>query len=233
MYSAATLDGKTRLLLLCGALAGPLFTIIWFITGLTRADYNPMRHPISSLSIGELGWTQVINFLLTGLLTLALAFGLRSALQSRGGSKWGVIWITLVGIGFLGAALFVTDPMNCYPPGTPLLLMQPTLLGRLHRLFSALVFIGMPGAGFSLGGLFARNGERSWAIYSRATAIAFIVMFVVTSIGFAQVMPLAPYAGLLQRITLLIGLTWMTLLPIHLLDSSSKSPSIARNKVLL
>jgi hypothetical protein len=233
MYSSANLDGRTRLLLLCGVLAGPLFTIIWFISGLTRANYDPMRHPISSLSIGEFGWTQVINFLLTGLLTLALAFGLRSALQSRGGSKWGVIWITLIGIGFLGAAAFVTDPMNGYPPGTPLLLMQPTVLGRLHRLFSALVFIGIPGAGFSLGGLFARNGEHTWAAYSRGTALAFIIMFILTSIGFGQVMPFVPYAGLLQRITLLIGLTWMTLLPIHFLNLSSVPQATGRNKVIL
>ena len=233
MYSSTNLDGRTRLLLLCGVLAGPLFTIIWFITGLTRTNYDPMRHPISSLSIGEFGWTQVINFLLTGLLTLALAFGLRSALQSRGGSKWGITWITLIGIGFLGAAAFVTDPMNGYPPGTPLLLLQPTVLGRLHRLFSALVFIGIPGAGFSLGGLFARNGEHTWAAYARGTALAFIIMFILTSIGFGQVMPIVPYAGLLQRITLLIGLTWMTLLPIHLLNLSSVPQATGRNKVIL
>jgi hypothetical protein len=220
------------MLLLCGALAGPLFTVIWFITGLTRPNYDPMRHPISSLSIGEFGWPQVTNFLLTGILTLALAIGLRRALQSRGGSKWGVIWITLIGVGFLGAALFVTDPMNGYPPGTPLLLMQPTVLGRLHRLFSALVFFGLPGAGFALGGLFARNGERTWATYSRASAIIFIVMFVLTSIGFAQVIPLASYAGLLQRITLLIGLTWLTLLPIYFLSLPSFAHTTARNKVI-
>ena len=233
MYSSASLDRKTKLLLMCGALAGPLFTIIWFITGLTRTNYDPMRHPISSLSIGEFGWTQVTNFILTGLLTLGLAFGLRKALQSRGGSKWGVIWITAVGIGFIGAALFVADPMNGYPPGTPLLLMQPTVIGRLHRLFSALVFFGLPGAGFSLGRLFARNGEHAWAAYSRGTAIAFIIMFILTSIGFAQVAPIVQYAGILQRISLLIGLTWMTLLPLYLLHLPSTSQAIGTNKVIL
>ena len=233
MSRSAVLDSKTRLLLMCGALAGPFFTILWFITGLNRANYDPMRHPISSLSIGESGWTQVTNFIITGVLTLALAFGLRSALGSRGGSKWGAIWMTAIGIGFLGAALFVADAMNGYPPGTPLLLMQPTVVGRLHRLFSALVFFGIPGAAFSLGGLFAKNGERTWATYSRGTAIAFIVMFVLTSIGFAQVEPLVKYAGLLQRITLLIGLTWMTLLPIHLLKSPSESQVIGRNKAIV
>ena len=233
MSRSEVMDSKTRPLLICGALAGPFFTNLWFITGLNRANYDPMRHPISSLAIGEYGWTQVTNFIITGILTLALAFGLRSAMASRGGSKWGVIWITAIGIGFLGAALFVADTMNGYPPGTPLLLMQPTVIGRLHRLFSALVFFGAPGAAFSLGSMFAKNGEWAWATYSRVTAIAFIVMFVLTSIGFAQVEPLVKYAGLLQRITLLIGLTWMTLLPLHLLNSLSKSQVIGRNKVIV
>lgn len=233
MSRSASMDSRTRSLLVCGAFAGPLFTILWLITGLTRANYDPMRHPISSLAIGESGWTQVTNFIITGVLTLALAFGLRGALQSRRGSKWGVIWITAIGIGFLGAALFVADPMNGYPPGTPLLLMQPTVIGRLHRLFSALVFFGIPGAAFSLGGLFARNGEQPWATYSRVTAIAFIVMFVLTSIGFAQVEPFVTYAGLLQRITLLIGLAWMTLLPLHLMKLPSESQVMGRNKAIV
>ena len=216
-------DMKARLLLICGALAGPVFTLIWFITGLQRASYDPMRHPISSLAIGEWGWTQVLNFLITGTLTLALAFGLRTVLASRGGSKWAVIWIAAVGIGLIGAGLFVTDPMNGYPTGTPLLLMQPTLLGRLHRLFSALVFFGLPGAGFMLARLFARNGERAWATYSLFSAIAFIVLFVLTSLGFAQVGLFPNYAGLLQRITLLVGLTWMTLLSLYLLPAQATS----------
>ena len=211
-------DLKTRALLICGAIAGPLFSLVWFITGLARTDYDPIRHPVSSLAIGPFGWTQVANFLITGLLTLALAYGLRDALQSRGGSKWTVIWITAIGIGFLGAGLFVTDPVNGYPSGTPALLMQPTVLGRLHRLFSALVFFGLPGAGFTAARLFARNGEHTWATYSRFSATAFLVMFVMSSVGFAQVEPFVNYAGLLQRITLIIGLAWMTFLPIYLLN---------------
>lgn len=218
-----TNDLKTRGLLICGVIAGPVFTFLWFVNGLARTNYDPMRHPVSSLAIGELGWTQVSNFLVTGLLTLALAYGLRDALQSRAGSKWTVIWIAAVGIGLIGAGLFVADPVNGYPLGTAPLLMQPTIIGRLHRLFSALVFFGLPGAGFTLARLFARNNEHAWATYSRFSAIAFIAVFILTSVGFAQVEPLVNYAGLLQRITLLIGLTWMTLLSLHLLTTSSKS----------
>ena len=222
-------DLKTRFLLVCGAIAGPLFSLLWFITGLARTSYDPMRHPVSSLSIGPSGWTQVSSFLLTGVLTLALAYGLQDALQSRGGSKGTVLCIAAVGIGFLGAGLFVTDPVNGYPPGTPLLLMQPTVLGRLHRLFSALVFLGLPGAGFTMTRLFTRNREQIWAVYSRSSTIGFLTLFFLTSVGFAQVAPFVNYAGLLQRITLLIGLAWMTFLSIHLLKHPSASQATGRN----
>jgi hypothetical protein len=50
--------------------------------GCHRADYDPLRHPASSLAIGELGWMQAANFIIPGLLLLAFALGLRSALRA-------------------------------------------------------------------------------------------------------------------------------------------------------
>lgn len=215
-------DVTTKALLICGALAGPLFTLAWIVEGAARANYNPLRHPISSLSIGEAGWTQSTTFLVTGLLMLACAFGLRRMPWIRAGSTWGPILIAAIGIGLFGAGMFVTDPMNGYPPGTPDLLLQYSLPGRLHRLFSALVFLGLPGACFVFARLFARRGERRWSLYSKVTGIAFLVMFIVTSAGFAQVQGLVNYAGLFQRITLTIGWVWLTLLPISLLKAPGR-----------
>jgi hypothetical protein len=217
-------DAKTKVLLVCGAIADPLFTVAWIVEGATRADYNPLRHPISSLSIGEFGWAQTANFIVTGLLTLAFAFGLRRTLQSHGGSTWGPLLIGAIAIGLLGAGIFVTDPLNGYPPGTPNLPQQYSLPGRVHRLFSALVFLGLPIACFVFARLFARWSERRWAIYSVVTGIGFVVMFIVTSAGFAQVEGLVDYAGLSQRITLSIGWAWLTLLAVHMLKASSKYP---------
>jgi hypothetical protein len=57
-----------RLLLACGAFGPLLFIVVFLIEGATRADYSALRQPISSLSIGELGWMQRMNFLITGLL---------------------------------------------------------------------------------------------------------------------------------------------------------------------
>jgi hypothetical protein len=106
--------------------------------------------------------------------------------------------------------------MNGYPSGTPNLPLQYTLPGRLHRLFSAFVFLGLPSACFVFARLFARLGVRNWANYSAITGIAFVVMFIVTSAAFAQVEGLVNYAGLFQRITLTIGWAWLTLLAIYM-----------------
>jgi hypothetical protein len=220
-----TSDLILKVLLVCGAIAGPLFTAAWILEGATRAHYNPLRHPISSLSIGELGWTQSSVFVVTGLLTLAFAFGLRRRLPPQGGSTWGPILIGAMAIGLLGAGIFVTDPMNGYPPGTPDLPLQYSVPGRLHRLFSAFVFLGLPIACFVFARLFGKWGARRWANYSRATGIAFVLLFIVTSAGFAQVEGLVDYAGLLQRITLTIGWAWLTLLAVYMLKTPSEIPT--------
>lgn len=213
------IDLKTRLLLICGAMAGPLFSIAWCIQGLTRDSYDPMRHPISALSLGEFGWTQVANFIVTGILTLVLAVGLRRAFQLGGRATWIPTLITIVGIGFLGTGFFATDPLSGYPLGTPAMLLPPTLIGSLHLLFASFIF-GLPIACLMMARLFDDQGERNWAIYSKITAVGFAIVYILAMAGFLQVPGLVNYAGLLQRISVIIGLTWMTFLPIYLLKAA-------------
>ena len=222
------MDTKTRTLLICGAMAGPLFTLAWFIEGLTRIQYDPRRHPISSLSLGEFGWTQVTNFIVTGILTLVLAFGLRKVLQSESKTTWVPILITMVGIGFLGTGFFATDPLSGYPRGTPPMLLPPTLIGALHVFFAAFIF-GLPLACFMMVRFFNDQGERNWALYSKLTAVAFIMVYLIAMAGFLQVPGLVNYAGLLQRIAVIIGLAWMTFLPIYLLKHPSAAQATGRN----
>jgi hypothetical protein len=123
--------------------------------------------------------------------------------------------------------MFVTDPMNGYPPGTPDLPLQFSLQGRLHRLFSAAVFLGLPTACYVFARFFARQGVRSWMTYSAVTGIAFVIMFVLTSVAFAQVKGVVNYAGLLQRVTLTIGWAWLTLLAVYMLNAPSEIPNAA------
>ncbi len=222
-----TSDVKTKVLLVCGAIAGPLFIVAWIVEGATRANYDPLRHPISSLSIGDFGWMQVANFIITGLLILAFSIGSRRALPPSG-SVWGPLLVGLVGIGLIGSGIFVTDPLNGYPPGTPLMPTERTTHGILHDLFGIPVFLGLPIACFVFARLFASWGERRWAAYSALSGFAMFVAFFLARLGFRQVPGFADFAGLFQRITVIIGFAWLTLLAVYMLKDPSEIPARGR-----
>jgi hypothetical protein len=220
MQDRAHSDTTTRLLV-CGAIAGPLFVVVFLIEGATRADYNPLRHPVSSLALGDDGWMQTVNFIVTGLLMLAFAVGLRHALRPRGGSWWGPLPVGIFAIGLIGAGLFATDPVSGYPPGTPDLHSTYSTPGALHDLFSSLVFMGLPAACFVFARRFAKWGERGWAIASILTGVVFIVGFIFSSIGFSQTEGFVEFGGLFQRMTIIVGWGWLSLLAVHFLRSLS------------
>src|SRR5688500_16574720 len=201
---------NTRVLLLLGAIAGPIFTAAWLLEGPACAEYEPMRHAISTLSLCETRWIQNTVLILTGFLTFALSLGLRNVLRSWDRLTWVLILFGIVAIGFVGAGLFVTDPLNGHPSGTPPLPLPLTLSGGLHLFFSVLIF-GLPTAALVLAKLFKDRYENNWAIYSRITDISFLLVYAIALAGFLQVQGLDHYAGLFQRIALTIGLTWMTL----------------------
>ena len=192
----------TRRLLWCGVLAGPLFVLSFLVQGAVKGGgYDPMRHPVSSLALGPHGWAQVATFIVTGTLIVAFAVALRP--------WWGAVFVGLVGIGLIGAGAFRTDPVSGYPPGTPPLLTDYTTLGALHDAFSAPVFLGLAVAPLVL----ARGGWR-WAVYSVLSGLLVLVGFVMAGSGFAQEGPVE-IAGLLQRLTLVVGFGWLTALAVR------------------
>jgi hypothetical protein len=210
--------------LIAGAIAGPLFSCAWLVQGLVRADYEPMRHAVSSLSVGERGWIQIATFIITGSLVVALAVGLRRVLQRPSGSTWGPVLVGLMGIGLIGSGIFVTDPLNGYPPGTPILPTERTLHGVLHDMFGVPFFLGLPVACLVFARFFVRQGQRGWAWYSRASGIAMFAVFFIARLGFRLLTTspaLAAYFGLLQRITITIGFTWLTLLAFHMMKRAT------------
>ncbi len=150
---------RTINLLIAGIIAGPFFTLSWLIAGATREGYNPLRHPISSLSIGSLGWTQISTFLVVGTLPFGFAIALKRVAISQGVSVWGARIIALCAIGLIGAGLFVTDPLSGYPSGLHTLHENRSLLEVLHDLFSAFLFIGYPFAAYKFVRIFMKKKE--------------------------------------------------------------------------
>lgn len=222
----APLRTSTRKLLVCGLVAGPLFVIAFLVQGATRAHYDPLRHPVSSLALGGLGWIQSATFIVVGLLTLAFALGLRAGLRPLGRSTLVPVLIGAHGLGLIGAGLFVTDPVSGYPPGSPGMLLTNTTHGTLHDLASIPTFVAWPLACLVLAVHLLRWHRPGWALYSGATGLVFVGAFVLASMGFAQVEPFVELGGLFQRIAITTGFTWLTLLAARLLTiSPAPSPS--------
>ena len=212
-----------RALLVCGAIAGPLFTFVWAIEGATRAGYDPLRHPVITLELGPLGWMQSVNFIVAGLLGVAFAVGLWRAQPPRGGSTWGPLLVGAFAAGVIGSGIFVTDPVSGYPPGTPSRFEQySSVHAALHDVFSIPSFIGFPIGCFVFARRFAAWGERGWAIYSLTTGVVFIAAFVLYGLGVFQTEGLVAFGGLFQRITITSGWTWLTLLAVHVLRGRSR-----------
>jgi hypothetical protein len=110
---------KTVRLLVCGIVAGPLFVALWLIQALTRDGFDPNYHPVSLLSLGSMGWVQIVNFVATGALLVACAVGMRRALHPGRGGSWGPRLLAANGVGLLVAGVFLTDAGAGFPPGAP------------------------------------------------------------------------------------------------------------------
>jgi hypothetical protein len=169
---------NTKTLLTAGIIAGPLFVITVVAQMFTRAGFDPKRHPLSLLSLSELGWIQITNFVLCGLLAFASAFGLRRVLAGGRGSKWGPILIGTYGLALVWGGVFVADPIDGYPIGTPLGTdgVQLSWHGILHALAPAVAGIALISAAVVFARRFAAEGKRGWMWYTIGTVIAYLVL---------------------------------------------------------
>jgi hypothetical protein len=179
--SAATTSAArgptTSALLACGAVAGPLFVAVALAQAATRAGFDLKRHPFSMLSLGDLGWIQVTNFVVTGVLFTASAVGMRRVLRRGRAGAWGPLLAGLFGVSLIGGGVFVADPALGFPIGAAQ--GPPESLswhGMLHGVAFALGMAALIGSCFALARWFAAAGERRWARYSVATAVAFVLL---------------------------------------------------------
>ena len=85
--------------------------------------------------------------------------------------------------------------------------------------FPCLFLFFLPCACFVFRTYFISNNRRGLANYSAFSGYAMIATFIMTSMGFKQLSGFVYYAGLLQRLCISIGLTWMTLISIHLIKN--------------
>lgn len=111
------LSTSTKLLLGAGVIASPLFIAVTVIQQLTREGVNAKVQPLSLLSLGDLGWIQITNFVVCGLLAFAAAFGIRRQLRGQTAGTWGPILIGWFGLALVYGGVFVADPAFGFPVG--------------------------------------------------------------------------------------------------------------------
>ena len=188
-----------RLLLICGAIAGPLFIFIVLIQDYTRPGFDPRLDPLSLLSLGDWGWVQIANFALAGALNLLYAVGLWRRLYRGRAGIWGPILIGAYGLGLIVVSIFRTDPANGFPPGV-LASAGPSWHGAIHALGGLFVFLTLAAALAVFARLFLARKERWWAFYCLASAVLLLLIFFT---GFSN----AAFMARTLRLATLIG--WM------------------------
>jgi Protein of unknown function (DUF998) len=167
---------QTRRLLTAGIVAGPLFVVVWALQAFTRDEFDPGRHPLSLLSLGDLGWIQIANFVVTGALFVACAVGLRRVLRPGPSGTWGPRLVGAVGAGLIVAGVFVTDAGAGFPAGAPAGAPQMSWHGALHEVGYAVVLLSWTAVCFVFCRRFAVLGQRGWARACVATAVAALVL---------------------------------------------------------
>jgi hypothetical protein len=219
----STGEDRTSALLACGVVAGPLFVAVGLLQMLTRDGFDPTRHPLSLLSLGDLGWVQITNFVLAGLLFAASAVGMRRVLRAGPGRTWGPGLIGIYGAALIMGGVFVADPALGFPPGTPEGIPdQVSWHGALHSVAPVLASLALVAACLVFARRFAVEGRRGWTAASLAVAVIDLVP--------------AAFSGhdlffVAMGVSVSVGLGWLSALAARLRAERQGVPGIRRARL--
>ncbi|GAA2337607.1 DUF998 domain-containing protein [Dactylosporangium salmoneum] len=196
----------TRSLLGYGVLAGPFYVAVSLAQALTREGFDLGRHSWSLLANGSLGWVQVTNFVLTGLMVIAAAVGLARAVPSR----WAPRLVGVFGASMIAAGALRADPALGFPAGTPDGPGTVSWHGIGHLTAGGIGFLCVIVATWVL----ARHQPRGLGWYSRISGVLFLAGFVgIASGNRAPALTLGFVAGVV------IIFTWLAVISVRLYRS--------------
>jgi hypothetical protein len=197
----------TRSLLGYGVIAGPIYVTVSLAQALTREGFDVTRHPWSLLANGSLGWIQITNLVLTGLMVLAAAAGLARAVPQ---SPWTARLVGVFGASMVAAGVLRADPALGFPAGTPAGPGTVTWHGVGHFVAGGVGFLCVIAATYVL----ARHQPRGLAAYSRASGTFFLAGFAGIASGNG-----APWLTLAFVAAVLVIFTWLAVVSARLYRS--------------
>src|SRR6185369_2292104 len=163
-------------LLRCGVWAGPFYLAVGLAQAFVRDGFVFAKHPLSVLTNGPGGWIQTVNFVLTGLMVVAAAVGLARVLGPK--SRATAWFLGAYGASMIVASMFKADPVDGFPPGTPI--GPPTSIsttGLIHFAAGALGFTSLAISCFAAGRAMRRRKMLSLARLSLFTGLAVVLGF--------------------------------------------------------
>jgi len=178
--------------------------------------------PISALAAWPSGWIQNVNFFVAATLTAAFTIGVHNAIRPTRFGLAGIILLLASSAGLAMVGFFPWINVNGVPTETP-----------LHVVGSVLTFSGASTGLITLSRRMARDPQwRSLSGYVLATGMVMLVLFFIVG-GFAidEGTPLHRWAGLLQRILVVVWFAGMMVVARRALrlarENRSASPGIS------
>lgn len=199
----------TRSLLGWGVVAGTFYLAVGITHGLLREGFSFAEHPLSLLMLGDFGWVQRANLILTGLMVMAAAIGFQRAMTpNRRATRTGVA-IGLYGFALIGAGIFAPDQVSGFPE--PDSTAQATSSGVLHLAFGGVGFIALVIAASYMAGWFLERGKRAQGRRSRLSGFVILIGF----LGGAA-LATSTVGVILLWVAVLVGWAWLTATSKHL-----------------
>lgn len=196
----------TKSLLGYGVIAGPIYVAVSLAQALTRRGFDVTRHAWSLLATGDLGWIQVTNFVLTGLMVVAAAVGLRRA----GVGRWTPRLVAGYGLGMVAAGVFPPDPADGFPAGTPANADTVSWHGALHLLAGSVGFACLIAACAVTARAFIHTGRHGWAAFSLVAGVALLAGFAGVASGSHGAATTLPFAAAIVVVS-----TWIACYSVH------------------
>jgi hypothetical protein len=198
---------KYLLLAAWSGMIGPaLFVAVFLLEGWTRPGYNPLAEYVSALSLGGRGWVQIVNFVLFGALLFGFTRAVAAEFPNGKASRWGLILLTIIAIGYFFSGPFVMDP-------TSIPLAAATFHGTLHGILGAVVFLLMPITIFVFWRRFHSDPKwqflQWWTLVSGIICAAVDIYFSIVSKIPILLTSQSSWIGLIQRGVIVPFMIWV------------------------
>jgi len=198
---------RLRFYALCGIIGPIIFWVMVIVESILRPGYSQYYNFVSDLGVGHLAILQNINFVVFGILTTGLAFGLRNGLPTPQGRalKTGVWFVIIFALGVLLAGLLPESFLSANP----------------HNIVSATAFVAIIAAQLLIWQGLKNRDDIVWgryATYSLISGILSLILVILLKIAILY----GFYPGLTQRVFLIVSWLWVGVTGIKLYRLTQK-----------